>query len=153
MARMVSLTHVEVDFPAFSASRSIMSRSPFVSLIRNGRSLLRSSEIGLRPIVENLRKLWLHYIDSGFNCGYTMNGSQEEPRTGAETMTLESLKSLGVNVGMLTRHASLAEARSAAYGFRANASPRLIIMGSDDRYWVVSARDAGILRKAGFETI
>lgn len=63
---------------------------------------------------------------------------------------LEHIKKLGVNVNMLTRYKSLAAARAAALTF---ADVRLVVLGDDGRYWVLSARDAGKLRKAGFETI
>lgn len=63
---------------------------------------------------------------------------------------LEKIKALGVNVNMMTRHASLEDARRAAESFKN--SVRLVVMGDDGRYWVVSAREAGILRKSGYET-
>jgi hypothetical protein len=65
--------------------------------------------------------------------------------------TLTDLAALGINVNMLTRHANLEDARRSARSF-ANVV-RLVVMGCDGRYWVVSARDAGKLRKAGYETI
>lgn len=64
---------------------------------------------------------------------------------------LAKIKALGVNVDMMTRHACLEDAKRAA---RTSINMvRLVVMGDDDRYWVVSARDAGRLRKAGYETI
>jgi hypothetical protein len=48
------------------------------------------------------------------------------------------------------RHVGLIEARQAAFSFR---GVRMIIMGDDGEFWVVSHRDAGVLRKAGYETI
>jgi hypothetical protein len=73
-----------------------------------------------------------------------------ETRTQGETTMLKELASLGINVNMLTRHANLGDARRMASSFT---DVRLVVMGCDGRYWVVSARDAGKLRKVGYETI
>lgn len=61
---------------------------------------------------------------------------------------LANLAKLGIDVNMLTRHASLADAFATA---RRSHQIRLVVMGDDGRYWVVSAREAARLRKAGYE--
>jgi hypothetical protein len=57
---------------------------------------------------------------------------------------------LNLNPLTWTRHDSLKAARTFALTFN---DIRVVVLGSDGLYWVVSARDAGILRKSGFETI
>jgi hypothetical protein len=65
--------------------------------------------------------------------------------------TLAKLAKIGVNTNLMTRHAGLEDAKRNARSF-VN-SMRLVVMGCDGRYWVVSAREAASLRKAGYETI
>lgn len=64
---------------------------------------------------------------------------------------LDKLAKIGIDVNMLTRHASIEDAKIKARSYVTGIY--LVVMGCDDRYWVVSARDAGRLRKAGYETI
>lgn len=65
-------------------------------------------------------------------------------------MNLEALKNLGINVLMLTRHTSLDDAKRTARSFN---DIRLVVMGDAGQYWVVTAREAARLRKAGYETV
>lgn len=61
---------------------------------------------------------------------------------------LESLKSIGVNVAMMIRFASYADARQ--FSLECD-MPRAIIQGDDNRFWVVSPKCAKALIRHGFE--
>lgn len=64
--------------------------------------------------------------------------------------TLNAIKALGVNTATLTRHATRADADRMAASYTAGPI-RLVVLGCDGRFWVVSAKDAGRLTKAGYE--
>lgn len=65
---------------------------------------------------------------------------------------IDAMKKAGCRDWMTaSRYVSLSDAAKAACGFINRVY--LVVMGCDGRYWVVSARDAGMLRKAGYETI
>lgn len=64
---------------------------------------------------------------------------------------LAKLAALGINTNSLIRHATLAGARRDQMA--RTGLIFMVVQGCDGRFWVVSARDAGKLRKAGYETI
>jgi len=63
---------------------------------------------------------------------------------------LTAMKALGCSWMTAARYADLDSARRAAAGF---SDVRQVVMGCDGLFWVVSSKDAGKLRKAGYETI
>jgi hypothetical protein len=60
---------------------------------------------------------------------------------------LANLKALGIDTLTLTRHTTLGAAKANAASFT---TVRLVVQGCDDRFWVVSARNAakdGLIRQ------